>query len=513
MLRLFSKTIAGLRYRQLIHSGFRAVSAIIVTLGVAVMVPTIPVSAETVSWDGEAGDGLWSSPANWSGDTLPQPEDNITISGSVGVVHLDSDLILTGTITVTGSMNTLSISPGITLTLDPNLPPGQYDTIIVDNGASFTNEGTIVGTSTSPLPRIYVTSTGSVTNSSVVDTVEDFLRGGPQNPSLINNGSMYTVRISTLVGKLDNYGLIDNAQLNFQIGSINNTVSGVINTTPALSSMGSRFINTTVFDNHGILNSTGNIDNEGIFNNYGTLDNTGAFVNSCDFVNGFAGVFNNYGTVTGNPVLYEVSIFDNDSNDSLWSNPVNWNGDVLPAPGNDIIINNIAEADTTIIIDTDISIDGRLGLRNSFGTPTVTALEVRPGVTLTNNGEITFVSDTLIHNQGAVLNNGNIRASGTAVFINDGNVSGNPIIGLSSIWDGEAGDGLWSNPLNWEGNSVPGTGDYITVSGSAGEAVLDVNFTLKGKITVNGAGNILRGKTRTPCALGAGMNCQKKHIV
>ena len=71
MLRLFSKTIAGLRYRQLIHSGFRAVSAIIVTLGVAVMVPTIPVSAETVSWDGEASDGLWSSPVSYTHLTLP----------------------------------------------------------------------------------------------------------------------------------------------------------------------------------------------------------------------------------------------------------------------------------------------------------------------------------------------------------------------------------------------------------------------------------------------------------
>ena len=40
----------------------------------------------TATWDGEGGDGLWSNPLNWSGDTLPQSGDDIIISGAAGEV-------------------------------------------------------------------------------------------------------------------------------------------------------------------------------------------------------------------------------------------------------------------------------------------------------------------------------------------------------------------------------------------------------------------------------------------
>ena len=35
-------------------------------------------------WDGEAADGLWSNPLNWSGDVLPSATDDITIHGGFG---------------------------------------------------------------------------------------------------------------------------------------------------------------------------------------------------------------------------------------------------------------------------------------------------------------------------------------------------------------------------------------------------------------------------------------------
>lgn len=47
------------------------------------------LQAATVSWDGGAGDGLWSSAANWSGDTLPAAEDVINITGAT--VDWDND--------------------------------------------------------------------------------------------------------------------------------------------------------------------------------------------------------------------------------------------------------------------------------------------------------------------------------------------------------------------------------------------------------------------------------------
>ncbi len=41
--------------------------------------PTAIMLTETSIWDGEAGDHLWYSPANWSGDTIPGLNNDIVI--------------------------------------------------------------------------------------------------------------------------------------------------------------------------------------------------------------------------------------------------------------------------------------------------------------------------------------------------------------------------------------------------------------------------------------------------
>lgn len=42
-------------------------------------------AACTVTWDGEAGDGLWETPRNWSGDALPGPDDDVCVAGGAAV--------------------------------------------------------------------------------------------------------------------------------------------------------------------------------------------------------------------------------------------------------------------------------------------------------------------------------------------------------------------------------------------------------------------------------------------
>ncbi|MFC1953606.1 PKD domain-containing protein [Chloroflexota bacterium] len=493
-------SIIGIAARILVSSrklGIQAV--IIVALIFGLGIGAIPVQAASVSWDGGSGDGLWSTPANWSGDSLPQSDDTISILGSAGEVVLDADFTLIGKINVIGAGNILRIGSGVTLTLDPVLPPGQLDVVIVDNGGTLINDGVIEGAVLSPLPRINVTSSSAYTpdstiiNNGTLHEIDVFLRGGPQNPTLNNNGTMHTVRISTLVGTVINSGIIDDAQLSFQFGTVNNEVGGNITTSFTLSSMGSRFINSTVFDNYGTVTNEATIDNEGIFNNYDTFDNTaGTFINSCNFGAGTVGIFNDSGVFLGNPISNEGSLWDNDSGNGQWSDPLNWTGDILPASTNDVIVNIVSGVDTTVTVDADITIDGRLSIRNSVGSPTMTTLLIPAGVTLTNNDSITPGSDTTINNQGSIVNNGEIRASGSAIFLNTGSFSGHPVMGIDSTWDGSAGNGLWSDPLNWVRNTLPQTGDTISILGSAGEVVLDADFTLIGKINVIGAGNILR---------------------
>ncbi|MBL8027205.1 MAG: hypothetical protein JNL74_12375, partial [Fibrobacteres bacterium] len=46
-------------------------------------------------------------------------------------------------------------------------------------------------------------------------------------------------------------------------------------------------------------------------------------------------------------------------------------------------------------------------------------------------------------------------------------------------WDGEAGDSLWSNPLNWSGNTLPVTGEVVRFISSALPCSLDVDADVK----------------------------------
>ncbi len=354
-----------------------------------------------------------------------------------------------------------------------------------------------------------LTDESTIINNGTINVLEVFLRGSTMivpYPTLNNNGTMNTVRISTLTGTLNNSGDINDAQISLQFGIVNNDSGGTIITTYTLSTMGSRFINGTVFDNYGTVTNEATIKNNGTFNNFGTFDNTsGTFSNTADFGKGTIGIFDNTGVLLGNPISNEGALWDNDSGNGLWSNPINWSGDVLPASTDDIIINIVDGADTTVTVNMDITIDGRLALMNSAGPPITSTLVIQSGATLTNNGRITPGQNTTINNQGSIVNNGEIRAVCSVSFINDGSFSGNPVLGICRTWDGGGIDDLWSTPENWSGDTLPQTGDTITISGSAGEVVLDTDFTLVGKLTIDGNGTTLRidnGVTLTLLAPG-----------
>ncbi len=90
----------------------------------------VSLQAATVSWDSGAGDGLWSSATNWSGDALPANGDAITIDGESviwDIISGDGNLPAGCSITLTNNatlnaittlrMNgsTLSVGNGSTL--------------------------------------------------------------------------------------------------------------------------------------------------------------------------------------------------------------------------------------------------------------------------------------------------------------------------------------------------------------------------------------------------------------
>ena len=118
-------------------------------------------------WDGEAGDGLWSSPDNWVGNLAPTLMDDVLLDNAF--VAIDYTISLPpGNISI--AVNTLAIRPAINrhITLvnpTTNTSPtafralGPGDAVILDPGATFRNSsgassGTPVGVAASNFFRI-----------------------------------------------------------------------------------------------------------------------------------------------------------------------------------------------------------------------------------------------------------------------------------------------------------------------------------------------------------------------
>jgi hypothetical protein len=90
------------------------------------------VHAATVSWDGSAGDGLWSTDANWTNDTTPDTKptaDDTVIINNAGLVNVDVNLASGLDITVSGSSTLNSTSGGREM--------GAGTTVTIGSGATL----------------------------------------------------------------------------------------------------------------------------------------------------------------------------------------------------------------------------------------------------------------------------------------------------------------------------------------------------------------------------------------
>jgi len=112
------------------------------------------VQAALVSWDGGAGDGLWTSANNWSDNAVPVAGDDVTIDSAAVTwdetaasgTFSGNSLTLTGTTTLTA--NTVFRANGATIHIGSQATLGVdgfvfYDwnngSVTFDAGAKFTN--------------------------------------------------------------------------------------------------------------------------------------------------------------------------------------------------------------------------------------------------------------------------------------------------------------------------------------------------------------------------------------
>jgi hypothetical protein len=91
--------------------------------------------AAAISWDDGAGDGLWGSAANWSGDVLPGPNDDVTIGAYTVYLNVDASI---KSLTLSSATSFLYpyTSSSNTITLTGNLTFGNAGAAIVYNNGN-----------------------------------------------------------------------------------------------------------------------------------------------------------------------------------------------------------------------------------------------------------------------------------------------------------------------------------------------------------------------------------------
>ncbi len=131
--------------------------------------------AAQLKWDGEASDGQWNSAANWVGDVVPAPGDNVQLDNSF--VAVDYTVTLPGgSLAIT--VKTISISPDNGRHIELVLPPSNVATvpafaatgpgygITINNGGIFSNRsGNTSGNAVLVADSIQINNGGQYTHN------------------------------------------------------------------------------------------------------------------------------------------------------------------------------------------------------------------------------------------------------------------------------------------------------------------------------------------------------------
>ncbi len=489
---------------------------ILLGLSLTLLVVQTPLLA-AVTWDGEAGNGLWSDPLNWSGDAVPASPDEITISGNAGTVHLDVDHVFDGTLIVGSSslsdVDELVIDAGVTATI----PVGVG--IRIQSSGAVRNEGLITlqagGDITANAGRLDNTAGGQIDGqpNSRVFANSDLVQ-------LTNAGDWSGAQLRTTRGTMTNSGTLDVPIVGVTFGGF--TLTNETGGTLRLS--GSQTLTEPlIVVNDGTIVNDATVTLNGELTNDGTLDNTiGTLHVTCGAV--FAGS----GIVLGNPVTEACKSWDGDAGNGLWSDPLNWSLDTAPTGTDPVFISGEGAA-VAVHLDIDFTIDDRLDLEGwRTGGVDDDTLTIDVGVALTNNGVLDnqrfeiIIDGTLVNtgtllndghpniapaqitNNGSIVNTGLIDNQDAATIANDGTIdnqgaidnscdgtitgsgtlTGTPVFEECIVWDGEAGNGLWSDPLNWDTDTVPVPANDISITGAAGEVHLDTDFTVSNLLLI-----------------------------
>lgn len=133
-----------------------------VFLIIGIILPDL-LSAQPIHWDGGGGDSLWTTPANWSGDEIPQAGTDVVLNNAYSLTGYKV-LLPSGTVAV--SIRSLSILPSGGQTIELEIPKTNT---AVPALATQGNPGIVLGAG-----AVFKNASGAT--SGQVVTVSDSLR-------------------------------------------------------------------------------------------------------------------------------------------------------------------------------------------------------------------------------------------------------------------------------------------------------------------------------------------------
>lgn len=255
---------------------------------------------DEIIWEGGAGDGLWKTASNWNIDAVPAANDTVVISNGDTVSYDTS----TGE-SLPGSL-TVNLSGNSTLTASGGAIRLNNATITVDSGSTLTSTG---GTH-------WDLDDADITfEAGAICTIDDWENKDVNTFSFNLGAAGFTAlapnRFLIGGGGTHNPGNIANATYTVDMAAYTGGTGTITLVTFANDSAS--------MDNTAFQTATLNVLNRGDF--------TGSYLSWND---------------TEESIVLNVTYptWDGEAGDGLWTNAVNWSGDVAPVAGDTVVIAN-----------------------------------------------------------------------------------------------------------------------------------------------------------------------------
>ncbi|VGO17699.1 hypothetical protein PDESU_06301 [Pontiella desulfatans] len=352
----------------------------------------IPSFEPTISWDGEAGDGLWSSVTNWTGDRLPGATDIV----GIGDVTVNYDVTDGG----------------------GNLPSA----CIIQLSNATLNATTVLRMTSS---SIHVGSNSTVTGSGWWD-----LNGGSfvfEDGAAVTMNNWEQKGLNTFTFNLSASGFTTLTPGALRIGNDGVHGASISNATYVVDMTnytgGAGTITLMDFGTDGA-----NMDNATFQSATMIVTNAGAYQASIQWNDSTEAIeLSIAGTPPPDP---DAVSWDGEAGDGLWTSATNWLGDVEPTYGDDVVINNAA-------VNWDVTTNAGSFLPDSLtltGSATLTAntvtrfngteVNVGPQAALAGTSFYDFNSSTARFEAGATATMTWWEQKGSPTFVFNLNAAG-----------------------------------------------------------------------------------------